>query len=914
MATEYQDLKIRIDFEDRASVGVAKIKNELRDLSGGPLRNDLDRLRTNTRELGKGFEEFVDKGADATTAAYGLSRAVRFAGVAGTALGIVLTTMAGSAALLGNRLLNLSRIAEQTGGITTAQLNNMQRELGKFGVAPEVLTRTIEGVRSKLADLVKMNSETRRALMTGAKPGTEEEMLRWVRNLADLIKNNRLPEALNEIGAAQQRIYDNAINAGKGQMFATEQMKKFSEAVGAIDPELRRFFQEGGKFQLVSPDEEKRVKEVVESMKTVERLAGRIKVALVDIMDEFGYPFLRALAVGIQSARDYLPPLHDIKQMAKEIGETWGTGIGKYIAESVKDIVKLVTLFNALKSGDWSTLLDMLKKHDWLGIPEWKKPSWFPQSYRGPGIDGGGARVIPASYGGGYGAGGYGYGGGGYGYGGGGAYGGVGGGGGGYTRLPSGPGGIPMPGGGGASAGGFGVPEGILPPNLGGMLGADLPGVGVPSGGGGVGGGKVLGGRMPTEAELSDKSVPAGERFNNPFNMWYDKYAEQQGGKPGRQITQYDTPAIFPSKMAGAAAAIRKMAESPMYSGKTMQDLIKTWVHHGQSYAPIIEEATGISRNTRITPEFLRSDQGLLFLKTMARYETRWQRDYPLTNEQWRQARSHAFREGGDGGGGSVGGDALGPGVSLKGVNPILVDAIRAGSRFLPAGYTIRSTSGLRPRDSGYHGSGQASDWQIYDPQGNPLPNRGDDPQAVELHGMVARGAYGYLLGSHPELANRFAWGGAFGTRKGGGGEPDLMHYDFGGQRGRMRPERQVQRMGPLYPEQRKAGSDWTRQGQQAWPGAGDDRDVRSSKFLDRRELDRAMGREITSKVEGTGQIDVNVRAPRGTSVTARSGGIFKRSSINRQTQMEPAHHGPPEPTQGVGSRNIPDGPSPTTT
>ena len=103
-------------------------------------------------------------------------------------------------------------------------------------------------------------------------------------------------------------------------------------------------------------------------------------------------------------------------------------------------------------------------------------------------------------------------------------------------------------------------------------------------------------GTYPTEAELADKSRAAGERFNNPFNMWYDKYAKGQGGLPGKQITQYDTPSIFPSKMAGATAAIRKMGQSPLYSGKTMDELIKQWVGHGESYAPIIEKMTGISK------------------------------------------------------------------------------------------------------------------------------------------------------------------------------------------------------------------------------------------------------------------------------------------------------------------------------
>jgi hypothetical protein len=150
-------------------------------------------------------------------------------------------------------------------------------------------------------------------------------------------------------------------------------------------------------------------------------------------------------------------------------------------------------------------------------------------------------------------------------------------------------------------------------------------------------------GEHPGMDVLTNKSIPAGERFNNPFNMWHDGYAGAHGGKPGIQITQHDTPAVYANKEAGAAAAIQKMAQSPLYSGKTMQDMIGTWVGHGTSYAPRIEEWTGISRNTKITPEFLASPDGMKFLKAMARYETDSSKPYSLTDAQWEKARDVAL-------------------------------------------------------------------------------------------------------------------------------------------------------------------------------------------------------------------------------------------------------------------------------
>jgi hypothetical protein len=60
-----------------------------------------------------------------------------------------------------------------------------------------------------------------------------------------------------------------------------------------------------------------------------------------------------------------------------------------------------------------------------------------------------------------------------------------------------------------------------------------------------------------------------------------------------------------------------------------------------------------------------------------------------------------------------------------------------------------------------------------------------------------------------------------------------------------------------------------------------------------RATLDADMDRSVTQKVEGTGKISVDVRAPQGTKVAAEGGGLFKKVETNRQVQMAPAAEGP---------------------
>jgi hypothetical protein len=47
------------------------------------------------------------------------------------------------------------------------------------------------------------------------------------------------------------------------------------------------------------------------------------------------------------------------------------------------------------------------------------------------------------------------------------------------------------------------------------------------------------------------------------------------------------------------------------------------------------------------------------------------------------------------------------------------------------------------------------------------------------------------------------------------------------------------------------------------------------------------MDRQMAQKVEGSGKIDVNVNAPKGTQVNAEGKGLFKEVNVARQTQMD---------------------------
>lgn len=112
----------------------------------------------------------------------------------------------------------------------------------------------------------------------------------------------------------------------------------------------------------------------------------------------------------------------------------------------------------------------------------------------------------------------------------------------------------------------------------------------------------------------------------------------------------------------------------------------------------------------------------------------------------------------------------------LKGVDPLLVDAIKAAASVYPGKAEIFSST--RPRgDKGNHSSGNALDVRLYDKNGKVIPEHfnkkwhggGSDQAHVYERFMQDAVAWGEHV--NPGFANETRWGGNFG-------EGDWMHLD----------------------------------------------------------------------------------------------------------------------------------------
>jgi hypothetical protein len=143
-----------------------------------------------------------------------------------------------------------------------------------------------------------------------------------------------------------------------------------------------------------------------------------------------------------------------------------------------------------------------------------------------------------------------------------------------------------------------------------------------------------------------DKAQSVAVRMNNPGNQWSGESSRLFGATRSANVSSTDQPAVFPDRVSGAAAMFHLLG-SNKYAGKTVEEAIYKWAGGRKpDYPEFVEKTSGVPRGTVITPEFLKTPEGIAVAKAMARWEAGYQKgEYPLSEQGWSTAQKIAFDE-----------------------------------------------------------------------------------------------------------------------------------------------------------------------------------------------------------------------------------------------------------------------------
>lgn len=143
-----------------------------------------------------------------------------------------------------------------------------------------------------------------------------------------------------------------------------------------------------------------------------------------------------------------------------------------------------------------------------------------------------------------------------------------------------------------------------------------------------------------TTGAAVNAATPASIRYNNPGAQYPGQSATAYGSTGAQTIGGGHKIAQFNSPEEGAAAQFDLLDKK--YGGMKVSDALAKWSggNNVGAYVQNVAKA-GISPETVITPEFLRSPKGIQLAQAMAQHEAG--RPYPMTPEQWQTAQARAY-------------------------------------------------------------------------------------------------------------------------------------------------------------------------------------------------------------------------------------------------------------------------------
>ena len=143
---------------------------------------------------------------------------------------------------------------------------------------------------------------------------------------------------------------------------------------------------------------------------------------------------------------------------------------------------------------------------------------------------------------------------------------------------------------------------------------------------------------------------PAAIRFNNPGAMWGkgNPVAKKWGATGTANLNdglgQGNNIAYFPTKVQGACAQFDLWRTSKNYRNKTLAAAISTWSggNYVASYLKFLtDRVPGLTTDTVITDEFLKSKSGIDLMKAQAWHEAG--KPYPMSDAEWAEAQRRVF-------------------------------------------------------------------------------------------------------------------------------------------------------------------------------------------------------------------------------------------------------------------------------
>lgn len=234
MPTETQELQLRITLDDQASAGLARLREDLKQLTEGSGKNALDKFKAGQEDLSKHLREIskVALGGERSLIGY-IGKIGAIGAAAGTIVG---TVIAGQRSLkeFADQIIQLSNKAKVI-GMDPAELKSLVQQYERLGVQAGVVEQSMAGFTETIAEVNRIGSQKRMEMIQAA--GAWGQVMQ--QGIDRVNAQATRAEKLNEVLIQAQNVYDNRLKETHGNVEdATKAANDFVKMWG-LDPSMR---------------------------------------------------------------------------------------------------------------------------------------------------------------------------------------------------------------------------------------------------------------------------------------------------------------------------------------------------------------------------------------------------------------------------------------------------------------------------------------------------------------------------------------------------------------------------------------------------------------------------------------------------------------------------------------------------
>lgn len=343
---EYEELRLIVTLDDKASVGLAKVRGEIEKLHGGSTGGAFDKVNKYTKDFSTSLRLVTEQTIDLTKSLGPVGLA--FGGVAAGVLaaGAAFYNVGKQLKSFSEATLSLSAMA-RTLGILPGQFKALSEQLARV-MSKETADKNVLEFGKTMQEFGRIGSEAKAEWIRAAGGGGDAITL--IEQVTGLARGGQLDQAMqlyiDGVNASYEKNRKNADQGGVGEQQAAYQRRQMLERAGlSVEVlELRDRLKAATQKQI--DDEEERLqlakdfnREWNETMKALARFQ---KAFVFEIMPEF-----TKLNVSINAS-----------------GKDWGEGLGKFIHNSV---VEVETIYKIVKD-----TIDLLNSTPEDAFSKWK--------------------------------------------------------------------------------------------------------------------------------------------------------------------------------------------------------------------------------------------------------------------------------------------------------------------------------------------------------------------------------------------------------------------------------------------------------------------------------------------------------------------------------------------------------------